>query len=266
MLVSQYFVFFIFFSFLGWVWETIYCSSTEKHFSNRGFLFGPICPIYGASIVAGIILFTQIHIFNPEDMALWQIFLICAIGSAIAEFGTSYYLEKRFHARWWDYSNVPFNLQGRICLPCSIAFGLAGVVLVHWMLTELNHIEMVVSPFIFEILALILMGIFGADLALTEASLSTLLQKIEATDKEFTERAEAAYQAISNSPQRFEKRVNAYEEELRDRTKLIADGMTWNQRNKFGSMRSFRSSRHGHHEFRVGEHIREALRESRVRR
>lgn len=265
MIISRYFVFFIFFSFLGWVWETIYCTAKEKHFSNRGFLFGPICPIYGASVVVGMFLFTQIDVLEASSLAAWQVFLICAIGSAFAEYGTSYYLEKRFHARWWDYSKMPLNLQGRICLPASIGFGVAGVVLVRWMLPLLGSAQIAVDPLIYEVTALVLMGVFGADFALTEASLSTLLQKIEATEKEFSARAEATYQAISSTPQQLEIRINGYEDELHERMQALAENMSWNQRNKIGGMRSIRPAKSGHHEFKVGDRLREALQEMKDR-
>ena len=106
-----------------------------------------------------------------------------------------------------------------------------------------------------------MMGAFGADFALTEASLSTLLQKIEVTDKEFSERAEAAYQAISSTPQQLEIKINGFEDELHERTQALAEEMSWNQRNKFGNVRSFMTAKPGHHEFRVGEKLREALEE-----
>jgi len=261
MIISQYFTFFIVFSFLGWGWETLFVTAKEKHFSNRGFLFGPICPIYGASVVVGMFLFTQIDGLEAGSLAAWQVFLICAVGSAFAEYGTSYYLEKRFHARWWDYSKMPLNLNGRICVPASVGFGLAGVVLVRWVLPVLESVQVSVHPLIYEAIALALMGAFGADFALTEASLSTLLQKIEATDKEFSERAEAAYQAISSTPQQLEIKINGFEDELHERTQALAEEMSWNQRNKFGSVRSFMTAKPGHHEFRVGEKLREALEE-----
>ena len=114
--ISTYFVWFILFSFLGWVWETIFCSFRTHHFQNRGFLFGPICPIYGSS---AILFIAAMSVF-PEDLPNWALFLIFAAGSAVVEFATSWYMEKRFHARWWDYSNEPLNIQGRICLPATM--------------------------------------------------------------------------------------------------------------------------------------------------
>ena len=130
MIITQCFVEFIFYSFLGWIWESIYCTAKEKKWADRGFLFGPICPIYGSCVVLTSVLFSLVPALSDPEFPLWAIFILCCLGSAVAEFGTSWVLEKRFHARWWDYSDMPLNIQGRICVPVSICFGLAGVLIV----------------------------------------------------------------------------------------------------------------------------------------
>ena len=132
--ISQYFVEFIFFSFLGWVWESVYCTISEKRWQDRGFLFGPVCPIYGGCVVAASLVFGGLSRISPGPAPLWQIFIICTAGSAVAEYVTSWVLECRFYARWWDYSRLPLNLKGRICLPVSLCFGLAGIVVVCYLL------------------------------------------------------------------------------------------------------------------------------------
>jgi len=260
MIISQYFVFFIFFSFLGWTWETIYCTYKGKHFSNRGFLFGPICPIYGCIVIAGMAIFR--HAYAAQlDLPIWGIFIICAVGSAFAEYVTSYYLERRFHARWWDYSKMPLNLDGRICLPASLGFGVAGTVMVHFILPLLGTVQVTLPSLVYEGAALVLMGGFGADFALTEASLSTLLQKIEAMDKEFTERAEAAYVAISSKPQQVEMKINSVQEEMHERAAALANDLNPRQISKVASIRTFKPRASEHFEFKAGEHLRDALEE-----
>lgn len=261
MIISQYVTFFIVFSFLGWVWETIYCTAKEKHFSNRGFLFGPICPIYGASVVVGMFLFTQIGWLQAASMPVWELFLICAVGSAFAEYGTSYYLEKRFHARWWDYSKMPLNINGRICLPVTVCFGLVGIALVRWMIPVLSGVQSQVHPLVFEAVALAFIGMLGADLALTEASLSTLLQKIEESDKEFTARGEAAYENITNKPQQLETKLSGLEDELRERADALAAELNGRQRHIARCIRKFPEDRSGRRVVRVGTHLRESLQE-----
>ena len=130
------FVEFIIYSFFGWIWESVYCTIREKHWADRGFLFGPICPIYGSCVIVLTLLFSFIRSHFSEGFPVWGVFLICLFGSAIAEYGTSYFLEKRYHMRWWDYGYMPLNVNGRICLPVSIAFGLTGVLIVNFVIPQ----------------------------------------------------------------------------------------------------------------------------------
>ncbi len=209
MIIAQYFVEFIFYSFLGWVWESVYCTAKEKKWADRGFLFGPVCPIYGSCVVAASIVFSFIPGLADPAFPVWGIFIICAIGSAIAEFGTSWVLDKRFHARWWDYSKVPFNLQGRICLPVSVAFGVAGVLVVKYLIPFINGMHSLISPTVYEIVALIFAMGFGADFALTEASLSALLKNVERMHNEFNVQAQQNYEKISAAQNAVTERVHA---------------------------------------------------------
>ncbi len=204
MIIAQYFVEFIFYSFLGWVWESIYCTIKNKEWADRGFLFGPVCPIYGSCVVAASLVFSLIEPLQSPDFPVWGIFLICMVGSAIAEFGTSWVLEKRFHAMWWDYSKMPFNIQGRICLPISIAFGLAGIVVVKYLIPAVSNMHTEVNPLLYEGLAIIFGMLFGADFALTEASLSSLLQDIESYKADWNRKAENTYHSIAATPRRIE--------------------------------------------------------------
>ncbi len=208
MAVAQYFVEFIFYSFLGWVFESIYCSTKEKEWKDRGFLLGPICPIYGSCVVTANILFGQVKVLSSPGFPIWGVFFICMVGSAIAEFSTSWVLEKRFHARWWDYSDMPLNVQGRIALPVSIGFGIAGVVIVKYLIPVVSGVHTSVHPLIYEVVALVMALLFGADFALTEAALSSLLKDVENYKAEFNRRAEQAYTSIASAPKRLEEGVN----------------------------------------------------------
>lgn len=201
MIVAQYFDYFIIFSFIGWAYECIYCTVKEKHWQNRGFLFGPICPIYGCGVVGALIIF---HLLPPMTggtaYPVWEIFLVCAVGSAIMEFVTSWVLEKWFHAVWWDYSNVPLNLQGRICLPATCGFGLAGIVVVKFVLPFLETLPTEAHPIENEVLSLMFAVLLGMDLALTVASLTKILDRMSEVEKEFNERMEAGYQTVQQGP------------------------------------------------------------------
>ena len=203
MILAQYFVEFIFYSFLGWVWESIYCTIKEKKWADRGFLFGPICPIYGASVVGASIVFSLFPRLSDPDFPIWGIFILCYIGSAIAEFATSWVLEQRFHARWWDYSEIPLNIQGRICVPVSIGFGAAGVLIVKYLIPVVDDVRMVIPSTAYVFFALAFAMVFGADFALTEVSLSQLLNEVEKIHSEFNERAQINYERISSASRVF---------------------------------------------------------------
>ena len=215
MIIAQYFVEFIFYSFLGWVWESIYCTIKEKHWQDRGFLFGPYCPIYGSCIVAAEIVFGHLLPGEMEDMSFLLIFVISYAGSAIAEFFTSWVLEKRFHARWWDYSDMPLNIQGRICVPVSICFGAAGVFCVKVLIPFMSGLHESIPGLAYEGAALVLAMVFGADYALTEASLNALLKRMEEYKADFNERAQETYLRITEAPETIQTAISERREELK---------------------------------------------------
>lgn len=227
------------YSFIGWVWEMIYIPFEDKCFQNRGFLFGPICPIYGFCILFLQFLMYNVPLFRSEAMTMPKLFFICMVGSAIVEFTTSWSLEMLFHARWWDYSKFPLNVNGRICLPASFFFGLAGVMLVKYVFPATEVLMSIVPQTVFETLALIMMVIFGADYALTHASLTSLLEKIENANKEFIERGESVYQAIASTPSTLKNKISDYEAETREKARVIAENLSEPQRVLLGRITKF---------------------------
>ncbi len=116
------FLFFIY-SFAGWFVESIGGIILVKKFVNRGFLIGPYCPVYGA----GVVFITLLLYSCKSNFILFYILssLICGF----VEYSTSYFMEKWFGARWWDYSNKKFNINGRVCLDNLIMFGIAASVI-----------------------------------------------------------------------------------------------------------------------------------------
>lgn len=120
------FVWFIVYSFLGWIYETIYCSIDLGRYSERGFLFGPICPIYGGCIVLSILLFSE---KLKKNISL---FFSCALLASSVEYIVSFVMECIFHRRWWNYANQLFNINGRICLGAAIVFGLIGILIIRY--------------------------------------------------------------------------------------------------------------------------------------
>ena len=130
MWVSRYVVWFLVYSVLGWMYESTYCTIVERKWANRGFLYGPLCPIYGFGVI-GMIAVWQLVQAEGISVSPWQVFVVTALGTAVLEYLTSWALEKLFHARWWDYTDMPLNVNGRICLPATVLFGLMGLLVVY---------------------------------------------------------------------------------------------------------------------------------------
>lgn len=118
--VEIYILLFFTYAFLGWCMESFGGILKVKKFVNRGFLIGPYCPVYGFGVVAISILLKN---YTNDIPAL---FILSTVICGTLEYATSYFMEKLFNARWWDYSQKRFNINGRICLETLIPFGVAG--------------------------------------------------------------------------------------------------------------------------------------------
>lgn len=132
------FLYFIIYSIIGWCCETIYCRILDGKFSDRGFLYGPYCPIYG---FGGLIVSTLLSQIKQYPVFL---FISSILLTTILEYLTSFIMEKIFNAKWWDYSNMKFNLNGRICLLNSTLFGIMAIFLTYF-----------IQPYIEKLVALI---------------------------------------------------------------------------------------------------------------
>ncbi|MBO5400414.1 MAG: putative ABC transporter permease [Spirochaetaceae bacterium] len=161
----QIFLLFIFYSFVGWICEVAYCSISQRRFVNRGFLYGPICPIYGCG---AIIIFSFLM---PLSDNLILLFFASMILTTILEYFTSWVMEKLFATKWWDYSNYKFNIHGRVCLLNSVLFGIMGIVAVHFVHPFVLSWLYKIDGFWTKFLALSLLGIFLVDLFFTLRSL-----------------------------------------------------------------------------------------------
>ena len=131
-----YFLLFIIYSFLGWCMEMVVCNISSKKVVNRGFLIGPVCPIYGFGCLLIIILLKK---YYGDPLVL---FVMSVVLCSLLEYFTSYLMEKLFNARWWDYSDKKFNINGRICLNNLVLFGLLGLIMIY-----------ILNPFFMKILS-----------------------------------------------------------------------------------------------------------------
>lgn len=125
--LSTLFSWFIIYSYIGWLYETAYCSIYAGRFVNRGFLYGPICPIYGVVILLMILL------LSGRFKSTLSLFFSCALVASGWEYMSSYSMEVIFGRRWWNYTNKAFNIDGRICLSAGILFGISGVLVIRYL-------------------------------------------------------------------------------------------------------------------------------------
>ena len=266
MWVSRYVVWFLVYSVLGWMYESTYCTIVERKWANRGFLYGPLCPIYGFGVI-GMIAVWQLVQAEGISVSPWQVFVVTALGTAVLEYLTSWALEKLFHAYWWDYSNMPLNINGRICLPASIFFGLGGLLVVYVLYEPTVRIIAQMDPLATEALALVLMAIMAADTAITAASLASIAHAASAINTSVndhmdrfvldvqtrgsavaqgvTEKRDDATQAIKAAAAGAVSKAGNVAQQVEERGTLAADALA-RERDRFAqSLRALRLSQMG---------------------
>ena len=160
---------FIIYSFIGYLIEVTSCSFTEKKLNfSRGYFIGPYLPIFGV----GSMLF--VNFFQKYRGDFFALFIIGLVSACILEYITSYFLEKIFKLRWWDYSSRRFNLNGRISLETGIAFGILGVLIVQYIHPFLLHTLFMLSDTTIFISGTILFIIFFVDFVFSTYAISRL--------------------------------------------------------------------------------------------
>ena len=122
--LTQWILFFFFYSFVGWLWESGYVSVRKRQWVNRGFMYGPMLPLYGSGALTVLISTMGVR----ENILL--IFLFGMMAATLLEYVTGAVMERIFRVRYWDYSNQKFNLNGYICVSSSLCWGGFSVLLV----------------------------------------------------------------------------------------------------------------------------------------
>lgn len=184
MTLYQIAMYFLIYSFLGWVTEVVFQAVSKGKIVNRGFLNGPVCPIYGLGVLGIFILIHYIGDPDTGDTSLWSLFLSGMVITTIIELIGGWILDKLFHTRWWDYSDKPFNLHGYICLEFSIIWGIAVVFVVrevHPFIEE--HSETILPEDIGWILLAVLYALLLADLVVSVLIMNGLNRRFRELDE-----------------------------------------------------------------------------------
>jgi len=151
-IIEMYILLFFIYAICGWIMETTMISIQNKKFVNRGFLIGPICPIYGYGVVLISVLLKKYQ--DDAIITFFMSIIICGF----LEYFTSFFMEKIFNARWWDYSERKFNINGRICLTNLVLFGIASIIIVYitnpFIITKINEMPSIAKIIIIVILLL----------------------------------------------------------------------------------------------------------------
>lgn len=157
MIVFKLFLFYMFYSFLGWIVEVIDLYIVEGKFVNRGFLIGPYCPIYGKSVL----LISWLLKRYENNIIL--LFVMSMIICTIVEYLGSYLLEKFFKTRWWDYSHKKFNINGRVCLENTLLFGIGSVIVMFVINPFINNLINLLPNYLLITISIIIFLIYLTD-------------------------------------------------------------------------------------------------------
>ncbi len=200
--VYQLAFFFFIYSFAGWCIEVCCAAIQKRKFVNRGFVNGPLCPIYGS----GAVLFA---IFLPElKEDPFFLFLAGAILASILEFTTGALLEKLFHRKWWDYSDIKWNYEGYVCLPVSLIWGGCAVILNMFLNPLLVKLLGIMPKLLIVIIMIALTVVLVLDTVGTTLAIRGL-QKKQVQLAEFTEGVSQVSKLLENAiTRRIQKRMD----------------------------------------------------------
>ncbi len=163
--IYLYFIYFLIFSFVGWLLETCFSFYSLGHFTKRGFLFGPLCPIYGWGALMLIIFFST---YKKHNLKL---FVYAAILFTVFEYVVSYGMEALFSLKWWDYTSEFMNLNGRVSIFYSFAWGIIAILFVNFIYPFFKKkINIVLSkiPYRIQVISVyVLFAVFVTDTVLS---------------------------------------------------------------------------------------------------
>lgn len=235
------------YSFLGWCGEMAYCSIGQRRLcEKRGFLNGPLCPIYGHGAIV-VLLALDGGCANPV-----LTFFLGAILTSIVEYATSYAMEKLFRMRWWDYSRYRFQINGRVCLLNSTLFGLASVFLCHFANPPMAQwLAGLFTAGVGVPLAVVLGGVYAVDIVASvwgAVQIGDRLAKLQEIYAELSEKLEQVkveqLQSIEAQRQRLEERAERAKEEAQQKLHALYEKQGFFERRLMKSFPTMKSIRH----------------------
>lgn len=195
-----YIALFLIYSFIGWLTEVSAFLISDKKFVNRGFMVGPVVPIYGTG---GILITLFLTRYYNEPVTL---FCMAVIVCSLLEYFTSYLMEKLFKTRWWDYSNKKYNINGRICLNNLILFGIMGLIMIYLVNPFLINMLEKIDPLVLKIIISVLLIVFLTDLFLSLSIISKIKNVGKTVLKDSTEEISAKVKEVLLSKGKLTRR------------------------------------------------------------
>ena len=187
MTLYQILWYFVIYSFIGWCVEVVFHAMKAHRLVNRGFLNGPVCPVYGFGVV---LVFNAVHIIvdgsggSIQDVNVIILFPIGVVLTTAVELLGGYMLDKSFHARWWNYSNEKYNFRGYICLKFSLLWGVGVVFLVKFAHPFIDRATVRFLPYTVGILTILaLIAAYFADFVVSVLIMLKLNRYLEELDQ-----------------------------------------------------------------------------------
>lgn len=214
---GQWVLLFFFYCLCGWVWESCYVSVRQRRWVNRGFLQGPLLPIYGSGAI--LILFVTL----PVEHNLYLVSLLGMLAATALEYVTGAVMERLFKVRYWDYSTQPCNLHGYICLTSSLAWGVFSILLVRFVHPPIARLLGDIPAFCVDPAAFVLTAAFTVDVvrsvqaALDLREMLTKLTEENEDLRRLAKRAEVAAAFAEEDLRRFRERTEVERLVLQDR-------------------------------------------------
>ena len=175
--IYEIFGFFVLYSFFGWCFESTVVSVSQKKFINRGFLNGPVCPIYAVGALS--IIFA---LYPIKDNIL-LLYILGALLATVIEYIIGWGMEVIFKTKWWDYSSHKYQLHGRICLTSSITWGFLAIVAMYFIHPQVEKILNTIPQDIGKFIEIFILAYFIIDLSITVMSVINLNAKLEMLSK-----------------------------------------------------------------------------------
>lgn len=168
---------FLIYAFLGWCAEVAYAAFRTGDFVNRGFLNGPVCPIYGCGVLVVVV------VLNPLKESLLLLFCGSVILTSVIELITGFIMEKLFHNKWWDYSDRRFNICGYVCLLFSVLWGVGCVFILKAVHPAVYRLIRLMPKLAGSIVLIVLCLAFVVDLVITVASILKFNERLKLLDE-----------------------------------------------------------------------------------